>query len=60
MFDRKKIAAFIAGVLLCAYGAVPAASFADDEAEPTTVTEGSEPEEGTPYGDYTISGDFMY
>ena len=60
MFDRKKIAAFIAGVLLCAYGAVPAASFADDEAEPTTVTEESEPEEGAPYGDYTISGDYMY
>ena len=60
MFDRKKIAAFIAGMLLCAYGAVPAASFADDEAEPTTVTEESEPEEGAPYGDYTISGDFMY
>jgi hypothetical protein len=60
MFDRKKIAAFVAGLLLCAYGAAPAASFADNEAETTAAAEAIEPTEGAPDGDYIISGDFMY
>lgn len=55
MFNRKKTAAFIAGLLICAYSAVPAAyAFAEDY-----LVEG-ETEAAVSSDTYTISGDFMY
>ena len=56
MFDRKKTAAFIAGMLICAYAALPAANaFADED----FLVEGAT-ETTTNSDSYTISGDFMY
>lgn len=55
MFDRKKTAAFIAGMLICAYAAVPTIhAFAEDY-----LVEG-ETEAATSTDTYTKSGDFMY
>lgn len=56
MFDRKKTAAFIAGLLICAYAAVPAINtFAEED----FLVEGAT-EVTTSKDTYTISGDFMY
>ena len=56
MFDRKKTAAFIAGMLICAYAAVPAINaFADEDFLVEGATEAS-----TSKDTYTKSGDFMY
>ena len=56
MFDRKKIAAFMAGILICAgSAAAPCAAYADNEAE-TPATTAAAAAQGT----YTKSGDFMY
>lgn len=55
MFDRKKTAAFLAGILICAgSAAAPCAAYADNEAETPAVTAAADP------GTYTKSGDFMY
>lgn len=56
MFDRKKTAAFIAGLLICAYSAVPAINaFADED----FLVEGAT-EAAVSTDTYTKSGDFMY
>lgn len=56
MFDRKKPAAFIAGLLICAYAAVPAINaYADSDYLVEGATEAT-----TSESSYTISGDFMY
>ena len=62
MFERKKIAAFTAGLLICAYAAVPAANAfaeettADVQSETESAFELDEETDET----YTKSGDFMY
>lgn len=59
MFDRKKFAAFVAGLMICAASAVsPIASFADNE----EAAWGAAPEISAPDPTelYTVSGDFMY
>ncbi len=51
MFDRKKIAAFAASLLICAsFSAAPMASHADDQPEDTAVADDN----------LTVSGDFSY
>ena len=55
MFDRKKTAAFIAGLLICAYSAVPAVNAFAEEYLVEGATEAT-----TSADTYTISGDFMY
>ena len=63
MFERKKIAAFIAGLLICAYAAAPAASaFAEEENDDISVSDDLD-EIGDDEDDadtYIKSGDFMY
>ena len=43
MFDRKKIAAFVAALLLCTCGAAPSAAFADNETMPAAAADEPEP-----------------
>lgn len=59
MFDRKKIAAFVAALLLCTCGAAPSAAFADNETGPAAAADEPEPSVTT-YDNCIVSGDFMY
>lgn len=62
MFERKKIAAFIAGLLICAYAAAPAAgAFAEEENDDIPVSDDlNEAEDEDTDETYIKSGDFMY
>ncbi len=72
MLERKKIAAFTAGLLLCAYAAAPALNAFADEPAATTQTATEKAEDLTEDDDdisdndedaddtYIKSGDFMY
>ena len=62
MLERKKIAAFISGLLICAYAAVPVTNvFAEDEKEDTSVSDELQENDDEETDDtYIKSGDFMY
>ena len=59
MLERKKIAAFIAGLLICAYAAAPVTSaFAEEDKEDIPVSDALQEEDDD--DTYIKSGDFLY